>query len=69
MFKPSAAMAKMNTVDIGRNQSPSPRNRTNGIELMIGSENGIKNMIATVIVANAFLVNVGSICDSASYDV
>ena len=62
-------MAKMNTVDIGRNQSPSPRNLTNGIELMIGSENGIRNRIATVIAARAFFVNVGSICDSDSYDV
>jgi hypothetical protein len=66
MFKPRAAMAKMNIVAIGRNQLPSPRNRTNGIQLMTGRENGIRNMIATTIAATTFLVKVGSICDSVS---
>ena len=58
-------MARMNTSIISRIQSLSPRKRTNGIWLMIGSENGIRNSTTTAMTATTFLVTVGSICASA----
>ena len=59
-------MAKMNTCIISRIQSLSPRNRTNGIWLMTGRVNGIRNSTTSRDRGDDLLRRtVGSICASA----
>jgi hypothetical protein len=84
MFRPSAAMAKMNTSSIGRSQLESPRKRRNGMPsprigmlrstgrsvgpVRIGTSNGSRNRIRIPIAAIVFLVHVGRIWISCSYE-